>query len=368
MGSIRITDNSQNLVNTNYQAPVSPLSPSVSTSVEQGPSVSTSAASASTKPVVNLFDQSSYQTNPSVTLTDGSTITLPTSTAEDATTYQNLFASVPDDQKEKLNAASANIATAVYAYVQANPVAPSTTSSNSSSSAAAVANTTSSASTSKVGGANAVSKLAVGGVSKAGETITGPSTQASATVADAGVATTYTISQASPDVQGVTSAITAAASTYVAATSTSSGSGGYDSTVQAVAYMGVQGLQQSLGSYASQMQAQIDNENTVRTDQNELSSAVADWPSGTTTQTFTYHDVDANGNLQTYTADLTQDQAKTEASNLTNTLSSMGDDTQMMQMQLQNMEQNYQQGVTTISNIMKMQYDMVKNTIGNIHY
>lgn len=363
MGSIRITNNSQNLINTNYQAPISPLSPSVQTNVQQGPS--TSSATAVQAPKVNLFDQSSYQTNPAVTLPDGSTISLPTSTPEDETTFKTLFANVPDDQKEKLNAASSSLAAAVMAYVQTNPSAGS--SASSATSAASVVNAATSASTSSVGGANTVSKFAVGGVSKAGETITGPSTQATATVADPGPATTYTISQTSPDVQataGINAAVSTAASTYQTAT----GDGGYDSTVQAVAYMGVQGLQQGLGQYASQMQNQINNQNTVRTDQNELTTAVADWPSGTTTQTFTYHDVDANGNLQTYTADLTQEQAKTEANNLSNTLSSMGDDTQMMQMQLQNMEQNYQQGVTTISNIMKMQYDMVKNTIGNIHY
>lgn len=360
MGSIRISNNSQNLVNTNYQAPISPLSSSVPTKAQ--PDAAPSKAAPAT-PSVNLFDQSSYQKNPTLTLQDGSTISLPTSTDEDATTFKTLFAKVPDEQKEKLNAASANLASVVYAYVQANPAA-SATSGSGTSTAAGVANAQASSATVSVGGAQAVSKLAVSGVSKTGESINGPSTQSTATVADAGPATTYTISQASPNVQSVTNALVSAASSYQAAT----GSGNYDQTVQATAYMGVQGLQQSLGNYASQMQTQINNQNTLRTDQNELQTAVADWPSGTTTQSFTYHDVDANGNMQTYTADLTQDQAKTQADNLSKTLSTMGDDTQMMQMQLQNMEQNYQQGVSTISNIMKMQYDMVKNTIGNIHY
>jgi hypothetical protein len=40
----------------------------------------------------------------------------------------------------------------------------------------------------------------------------------------------------------------------------------------------------------------------------------------------------------------------------------------MQAIQLQNMTQNYQNGLSTISNLMKAAYDMTKNTIGNIHY
>lgn len=367
MGPTRISDQKFNFINTTYQAPISPLSPSSSTDASK--SASQAASTTAAKPTVNLFDQSSYHAPAAVTLTNGSTVTLPTSTPQDAETFQTLFANMPDEHKANINAASSNLAAAMFAYVQNNPETTGSGGSKSSTSdvgAVAIANAIASANTSRVGGAANVSKLAVGGVSKLGTAINGPSTQSSATVADAGPATTYTISQASPDVQSLHAAAGGAASAYQAGKT--SGSGNYDETVQAVAYIGVQGLQQSLGNYASQMQTQINNQNTVRTDQNELSSAVADWPSGATTQTFTFHDVDANGNLQTYTENLTQDQAKSQASNLSNTLSSMGDDTQMMQTQLQNMEQNYQQGVTTISNLMKMQYDMVKNTIGNIHY
>lgn len=132
--------------------------------------------------------------------------------------------------------------------------------------------------------------------------------------------------------------------------------------------MGVTSLQQSMSDYSSTLQNTIDQQSTIRTDRNELTSAVADWPDGTDTQTFTYHDVDENGNLQTYTKSLTQEEAKAEADSLSNTLSTLSDSSQQQQLLLQNMMQNYQQGVTTISNIMRMQYDMVKNTLQNIHY
>jgi hypothetical protein len=70
----------------------------------------------------------------------------------------------------------------------------------------------------------------------------------------------------------------------------------------------------------------------------------------------------------TKSGDLNKAQATAALANVNSALSSMTDMNQMQAIQLQNMTQNYQNGLSTISNLMKAAYDMTKNTIGNIHY
>ncbi|RYF06434.1 MAG: hypothetical protein EOO40_09145, partial [Deltaproteobacteria bacterium] len=114
-GSIRIPANSANLINTNYQAPLAPLG--TPADVGQDPSSQTGVA-ATKKPTVNLFATSSYQTTPKVvTLQDGSTITLPSISEEEASKMQSLFGNIPTDQQDAVNAASSNLASAIMRHV-----------------------------------------------------------------------------------------------------------------------------------------------------------------------------------------------------------------------------------------------------------
>lgn len=330
--AIRIT--SSNATNTvQYQTPTIPT---VQDSSSSSASSSSLGSTATKSPSIDLFNTSSYETsNSSVTLDDGTVLQIPTLSDEDAANLKTLFGDIPEDQRASINQAGAQLAQALLQQSSSS----STASSSSSSKVAAVSNSKRSLA-STTSDANGIAD--------------------SASSSDTN-STTYTLSQSSPD---LSSAIQTAASSYSSAT----GNSDYDTTIQAVAYMGVTSLQQSMSDYSSTLQNTIDQQSTIRTDRNELTSAVADWPDGTDTQTFTYHDVDENGNLQTYTKSLTQEEAKAEADSLSNTLSTLSDSSQQQQLLLQNMMQNYQQGVTTISNIMRMQYDMVKNTLQNIHY
>jgi hypothetical protein len=355
MSSYRI-DNTRNVINQNVTTPLAPLDP-----LTGQPANNASTQVGTTKPTLNLFDTSSYQTTPqTVTLQDGSTITLPSMSEDETAQMQTLFANVPADKQQAVNAAGQAFAEAIRQHV-ATLQGTAATDDTGSTGAAAVA----------APAAGTVARVAVPQVQKhilatSGTDLVGPSSQASAPVAAPSGSNGYSVSQSSPD---VLNAFNSAAKTYSTATGSSSGYGnGYDNTVQAVAYMGVQGLQTELGQYAQTMQGSVNQQNTIRVDQSELSQAVADWPAGTDTQTFTFHNVDSNGMLQTYTQSLTQSQTKSMADTLSNTLATLSDQTQLQQMNLQNMSQNYQQGVTTISNLIRMQYDMVKNTIGNIHY
>lgn len=287
-------------------------------------------------PAVDLFNTSSYETrNSNVTLDDGTVLQVPTLSDEDAENLKALFGNVPEDQRANINQAGAQLAQALLQ--QGAPAA-----------------------TSASAGVNKVAAVSNSKRSLASTTSDGNGIADSGAVANTNGAT-YTLSQSSP---ALSAAIQNAASTYGSAT----GNSNYDTTVQAVAYMGVTSLQQSMSDYSTTLQNTIGQQSTIRTDRNELTDAVANWPAGTDTQTFTFHDVDANGNLQTYTQNLTQEQAKAKGDSLSNTLSTLSDSSQQQQLMLQNMMQNYQQGVTTISNIMRTQYDMIKNTLQNIHY
>jgi hypothetical protein len=352
--SIRIPANSANLINTNYQAPLAPLG--TPTDVGQDAS-SLTGVEATKKPTVNLFATSSYQTTPKVvTLQDGSTITLPSMSEEEASKMQSLFGNIPADQQDAVNAASSTLAGAVMRHVIAQKNGDSSVSDADLAAAIIIPKVTKAAVN--------MATPAVGAGSVNTEPVVsndyGPSTQASAPVAASGSAG-YTINQSSPD-------LPQAVSNAMASYSTASNNGNYDMTVQAVAYMGVQGLQQEMQDYSTVAQNTNNQRSTIRVDQNEINDLVANWPAGSATQSITWHEVDANGNMQTVTRSLSQTDAKKQSDALTNELSALSDTTQLQQVHLQTMSQNYQQAVTTMSNLMRMQYDMVKNTIGNIHY
>lgn len=311
MSSINKTpDMSAYIVNLNA---VNPLSPSIPT---QTPATDSTAAVTSTQPKVNLFDSSTYQTQSQVTLSDGGVITLPSLSTEESSQAQALFSRVAPEHHAALNAASSTLGAALMAS-----------------------------------GTNSI-------------------TSGSSKLASSSASGTLTVSQASPD---VASAVANASTVYSASTSTAYGSssGGttYDDTVQAVAYMGVLGLQNELGTYAQGMQTTQNQENTLRADASELQTSVSSWGSDpTATQSFSWHEVDSSGNLVSKSGDLTEAQAQAALDNVNSALSSYSDQTQLQTIQLQNMSQNYQNGISTISNLMKAAYDTTKNTLGNIHY
>lgn len=300
-------DRIAHVVNLNAVNPLGPTAPI------QAPAQTTTPEVA--KPKVNLFDRSTFSSQAPVALADGSVITLPGLSPEEASQAQSLFANVAPEHREAVNEASA-----------------------------------------------ALGKALIGG-----------STLGGSKMASSSNAQAYTLNQASPDVAAAAARAQNVYNTSVSGNfgsyGSNSGAKNYDDTVQATAYMGVLGLQGELGTYAKTMQATQAQQNVLRTDQSELSTAVAGWGEDTTaTQNFSWHEIDKDGNMVTKSGDLTKAQAQAALGNVQSALTSFTDQTQMQAMQLQNMMQNYQNGINTISNLMKAAYDTTKNTLGNIHY
>jgi hypothetical protein len=294
-----------------------PLQPGVVTV----PTETTQGTPAVTPSQVNLFDRSSFQRSEPVQLADGSSISLPSWTDDDEDTANTLFSQVPETARPALNDASTRLATALYAQ---GGVASTSAGLSSGQSAPVVVGT--------------------GSLSAPGATPPGVG-----------------VSQASPD---VASALQQATSAYVGSVKT----GNYDQTVQAVSYMGVIGLQQQLGTFAQYVQGNVKTQDVLRTDQNEILTALSEWPAGQDTEQFTWHTRDPNtGQLTAHTENLTAQQAKGVADALGNDLQTMSDMNELDQMKLQDMTQKYQQGINTISNLLKFQHDTVKSIIQNLH-
>lgn len=300
-------DRTAHVVNLNAVQPIGPAAPT------QAPAQVTGTESA--KPKVNLFDSSTYTSQAPVALADGSVITLPALSPEEASKAQALFANVAPEHQGAVNAAAADF----------------------------------------------------------GRALLGGSSLGGAKMASSSNAQAYTLNQASPD---VAQAAARAQSTYKSSVSgtfgtygNNSGATNYDDTVQATAYMGVLGLQGELGTYAQNMQNTQAQQNVLRTDQSELTTAIAGWGDDpAATQSFTWHEVDKDGSVVTKNGELTKAQAQAALGNVQSALSSFTDQTQLQAIQLQTMAQNYQNGINTISNLMKAAYDTTKNTLGNIHY
>jgi hypothetical protein len=162
----------------------------------------------------------------------------------------------------------------------------------------------------------------------------------------------------------VATGINQAAQTYQGV----SGPQSYDNTVEAVSYMGVLGLQNELFDFAKQVQSNVDSQNVIRVDLQDLNQVLQNWPAGAATQNFSWTDFDKYGKAVHHdNVPLTQDQATSLQDSLRSELTSMTDTNQTQQLHLQDMTQKYQEGINTISNLLKFEHDTVKSIINNIH-
>jgi hypothetical protein len=280
-----------------------------------------------------LFQSSSFSASTKVVFDDGTSIAIPNLTHSDLKQAGSLFSGMSDDKLKALQAAGLAIA---HAFKQATFV-PVTVESLRSGTAAA------------------------GGVGAAGGAASGLSTTTSALVSG-GVPNTDVGPQANIASPQLTQSITSAAAAYQQA----SGSGGYDNTVQAVTFMGVQGLQQDLTNYAKQVQHNLNAKKGLEVQAQDIQNALAAWPAGTQTQQFHITSFDDFGNPTTKTLSLDQKQAKSALDGLQSGIMGYTDQNQVDQLNLQQMSENYSQGLSTISNILKMNFDTVKGIIGNI--
>lgn len=128
-------------------------------------------------------------------------------------------------------------------------------------------------------------------------------------------------------------------------------------------------VEQNIYNYFLGVKEKQEAASDVRADLAELNEMLADWPEGEE-QSFTYNDVtfDDDGNMSVQQVTVQLDKAKAEAlaGELSGKIQGMGDMSGMEQFQLQKMVQDYQQAVTTLSNIIKNQDEQLRGVAQNV--
>lgn len=333
------------------------------------------SAKAKTK-AVNLFDLTSLPVQQQqVTSTDGSALSLPSLSTEDVQNVQNLFGNIDPSQQTSINAAGQQLGSALFDMLKnsaSKPVSIDTSGDDDDDGSfkpmttdftSAIKSATAMSPTALASAVAATSTASASASSTTDASSAGIKVPSHAKLSTTGASSPYVgVNEAAPS--SVAAATTAASNSYAAANPNAS----YDNQVQAVTYMGVTNLQNQMTTFAQGVAAKQKAQSAISADASELNTAVAEWPANVSTQSFTLHQTDSLGNVTTVTKDLTKEQATAAATSAESTASSMQDESQTDLLKLQNMSQTYSNAISTISNLMKVSYDTVKNTVGNIHY
>ena len=108
----------------------------------------------------------------------------------------------------------------------------------------------------------------------------------------------------------------------------------------------------------------------LRTDMADIRETLADWPAGQETQHFTWTEVSIgpDGKLQSETkeGDLTKEEAQALLEELDTQLDTLREMTELQRIDLQNMTQDYNQALNTLSGILKSQQEYLKAIINNL--
>jgi hypothetical protein len=155
---------------------------------------------------------------------------------------------------------------------------------------------------------------------------------------------------------------------------TTSGVDKADNAVQGVMFGAMVGIEQDLSNFASNLKDKINMSSEMRTDITELQNELADptWTdSDTDTRSFSWREIetDADGNVTGFTehtGELNKAQAQTKLKELEEQRATLGDFTEMMKFDLQQMSENYQQALNTLSNLLKSQHDSLMAIIRNV--
>ena len=122
-----------------------------------------------------------------------------------------------------------------------------------------------------------------------------------------------------------------------------------------------------MDDYAKEVDGQNKMVDQVRVQYANLSDALANWPEGKDTMAFTWTSLDKQTNTPVVqTGVLTKEQAQAKMQEMRDTIDSMGASSQVQQLRLQKMVQDYQQATNLMSNLLKFEYDTAKSIIGNI--
>ncbi len=143
-----------------------------------------------------------------------------------------------------------------------------------------------------------------------------------------------------------------------------------DAAVTGVMFGAMVGVEQELGNFAQDLKNKLNTAKDVRTDITELRNELADWTDPNEKRHFTWTEVsiDANGNVTTTQkeGDLNKAEAEALMKKLEEQLASLSDVTELQKFDLQRMNQDYQQGLNTLSGLLKAQHDMMMAIIRNV--
>ena len=133
--------------------------------------------------------------------------------------------------------------------------------------------------------------------------------------------------------------------------------------------MALYGAEQWLADFAYRVQQGNEYGRNTRTQLTELRGMIADWPEGKTQQfswTEVSFDKDGKATATQHTANLTKDEAEKLMGKLESQLTDCSGMNQLLQVDLQNKNQEYQQISQTISAILKDIHDTSKAVINNL--
>lgn len=136
-------------------------------------------------------------------------------------------------------------------------------------------------------------------------------------------------------------------------------------------FVGLNGVEQDLYGFVTNMQDRQNAGTECRADVNELEAMLADWPAGKDTQLFTYREVVCNADGTTTIVEhknvaLTKEQATELLKKLKEQQETLGSLSAQDSYQFQIKTEHYTQAMNTLSNILKAQEDTRKGIIGNI--
>ena len=307
-------------------------------------------------PLLSLFNQNDFETSAG----DGSQAdgksALPSLSDADKEQINSLFAHFTPQQLQDVKASGEALATAALNYVKStggkgalssgvlgDPLSQAVTAQNASTAAASQ------------GQPGVVGQMRLSTQNRSASVAPGalPTADGSGTGSAAPV---------SPEFSG---AAQTAVNTYHQA---SGGKGNYDDAVAGALYTGVIGLQNQLTTFAKGVNDNTSKLNTVQTSAQALQTQIEEWGNNPDAkQNYEYTTVDpSSGVIKTHDVNGTLADAKASLSGMNSDMTTLNSMNQTDQLQLQNQINQYQQGLTALTNLLKSMHDTTMSIVNNL--
>jgi hypothetical protein len=148
---------------------------------------------------------------------------------------------------------------------------------------------------------------------------------------------------------------------------------GSDAQIQAQRdsyFAGIGAVEKELQTYFTEVKERQQVAAEARTDQAELVEMLSSWPDDGSSESFTYREIKVSDDGELVVTEKTVQLTKEQALGLLQSLelqgSTIGEITAMDGFKLQKMTQDYQEGMTILSNILKQQDETLRGTIQNV--